>query len=238
MAIVGVGNKIELVRLDQLINNDQNRKVFISKVYDILPKKKLQIAMPIFEGKIVPLEVGDRYNAVFYTAGGLLQANVSIASRYKSGNLFYMDVELLAEPTKVQRREFYRYNCKIDLKIRKVTEKEYETGVPEDMSVPEESLFETGRILDISGGGLRLIQSKNYDRNQLVKVQFTIPILNEIDTFHLFGRVISSTLLMEGKHDVFEQRMEFLKIRQEDRDKIVRFIFESERMARAKESGR
>ena len=29
-----------------------------------------------------------------------------------------------------------------------------------------------------------------------------------------------------------------MKIRQEDRDKIIRFIFESERMARAKELGK
>lgn len=44
---IAIGNKIELVRLDQVIRNEQNKKVYVSKIYDILDQDKLQIAMPI-----------------------------------------------------------------------------------------------------------------------------------------------------------------------------------------------
>ena len=54
---IAIGNKIELVRLDQVIRNEQNKKVYVSKIYDILDQDKLQIAMPIFEGRIVPLDL-------------------------------------------------------------------------------------------------------------------------------------------------------------------------------------
>ena len=57
---IAIGNKIELVRLDQVIRNEQNKKVYVSKIYDILDQDKLQIAMPIFEGRIVPLDLHER----------------------------------------------------------------------------------------------------------------------------------------------------------------------------------
>ena len=62
---IAIGNKIELVRLDQVIRNEQNKKVYVSKIYDILDQDKLQIAMPIFEGRIVPLDLDERYTACF-----------------------------------------------------------------------------------------------------------------------------------------------------------------------------
>ena len=116
---IAIGNKIELVRLDQVIRNEQNKKVYVSKIYDILDRDKLQIAMPIFEGRIVPLDLDERYTACFYTERGLLQCNVQVTARYKSGNLFFLDVKLLGALEKVQRRQFYRYDCLIDAQIRK-----------------------------------------------------------------------------------------------------------------------
>ena len=227
---IAIGNKIELVRLDQVIRNEQNKKVYVSKIYDILDQDKLQIAMPIFEGRIVPLDLDELYTACFYTERGLLQCNVQVTSRYKSGNLFFLDIKLLGALEKVQRRQFYRYDCLIDAQIRVVSDEEYDTGIPDDISVPEDALpWQPARIVDISGGGLRLNQRTNIERNEVVKVKFMVSIVGEILQFNLFARILSSTPVRE-RSDMFEQRMEFLKITQDERDKIVRFIFESERM--------
>lgn len=227
---IAIGNKIELVRLDQVIRNEQNKKVYVSKIYDILDQDKLQIAMPIFEGRIVPLDLDERYTACFYTERGLLQCNVQVTSRYKSGNLFFLDVKLLGALEKVQRRQFYRYDCLIDAQIRVVSDEEYDTGIPDDIynscRLPRQGIL---RDRDISGGGLRLNQRTNIERNEVVKVKFMVSIVGEILQFNLFARILSSTPVRE-RSDMFEQRMEFLKITQDERDKIVRFIFESERM--------
>lgn len=227
---IAIGNKIELVQLDQVIRNEKNKRVYVSKIFDILSEDKLQIAMPFYEGKIVPLELGDRYTACFYTERGLLQCNVLIVSRYRSGNLFFLDVSLLGKLEKVQRRQFYRYDCLIDAKIRVVSDEEYDTGIPDDISVPEDELpWQPAKIVDISGGGVRLNQRKHIERNEVVKLKFMVSILGDILSFNLFARILSSVPI-QGRMDMFEQRMEFLKITQDERDKIVRFIFESERM--------
>lgn len=226
---IAIGNKIELVRLDQVIRNEQNKRVYVSKIYDFLKDNTLQIAMPIYEGKIVPLDLDERYTACFYTDRGLLQCNVLVTSRYRSGNLFFLDVKLLGKLEKVQRRQFYRYDCLIEAKIRVVSDYEYDTGIPDDISIPEDELpWEPARIVDISGGGVRLNQRNHIERNEVVKIKFMISFLNEILSFNLFARILSSTRI-QGRSDMYEQRMEFLKITQDERDKIVRFIFESER---------
>lgn len=227
---IAIGNKIELVRLSQVIRNDPDRKVYVSKIYDLLADNKLQIAMPIYEGRIVPLDLDERYTACFYTERGLLQCNVQVTARYRDHNLFFLEVKLLGEPEKVQRRKFYRYNCLLQARIRIVSDHEYETGLWEDVSLPEDALpWQPAMIVDISGGGIRLNQRTYVERNEVVKVQFALSVLGEVLHFGLFARMLSS-LPIEGRTDMYEQRMEFLKITQDERDKIIRFIFESERM--------
>ena len=120
-----IGNKIELIKLEDVIKNNENKNVYISKIYDILSQDSIQIAMPIFNGKIVPLPVNEKFSACFYTEKGLLQCNVLITSRYKSGNLFFLEVLLLGELKKVQRREYYRYSCVLDARIREVSDREF-----------------------------------------------------------------------------------------------------------------
>lgn len=233
---ISIGNKLELVKLEQIIRNEQNRKVYVSKIYDIFPNNTLQIAMPIYEGKIVPLNVSDKFAACFYTDKGLLQCNVLVTSRYKDGNLFFLEIEMLGKPEKLQRREFYRYNCVMDAKVRIVSDEEYSTGIPDDISVPEEDLdWNVAKILDISGGGTKIVQKIFLERNEVVKIKFMVLIIDEFVSFNLFARILDS-LPVQGHSDMFEQRLEFMKIRQEERDKIIRFIFESERINRAKEA--
>lgn len=235
---LAIGNKIEMVLLEQVIKNDPNKKVLVSKIYDFLPNNMLQIAMPIYEGRIIPLEVGGKFSACFYTDKGLLQCNVVVTSRYKKGNLFYLDVLMVGELTKVQRRAFYRYNCHIDSKVRLVSDNEFTTGLPDDISVSEDDLdWQTSVMLDISGGGARIAQLQHLERNEVIKIKFSVAIIDEIVRFNLFARILASRP-MANRHDLYEQRLEFMKISQEDRDKIIRFIFESERMARAKEMGK
>lgn len=231
---ISVGNKIEMVLLDQVIRGDVDKRVYVSKIYDILADDLLQIAMPIYEGKIVPLAVDERYVACFYTEKGLFECDVTVTARYKSGNLFFLEIRMLGELKKLQRREFYRYNYIADAKIREVTELEYATGIPENTDLPESELdWQPVKILDISGGGVRIASTLKLERNTYVKIDFLLADKDGYTRYNLYCRMLMSEL-MQGKNNLFEQRLEFLNIQADQRDKIVRFIFERERAARAK----
>ncbi len=234
---ISIGNKIELVHLNQIIRNEQNKKVYVSKIYDIMPGNMLQIAMPIYEGKIVPLSVDEKYSACFYTEKGLLQCNVLITSRYKSGNLFFLEVLMINDLAKVQRREFYRYKCRLEGKIRIVSDEEFNIGRYTIEDIPENDLpCDDVIIIDISGGGARIFSKKHIDKNEVIKLRFQASIPDEIFCFNLYGRILSS-VQSRTNNSLYEQRIEFMKISQEERDKIIKYIFENERIARAKGSG-
>lgn len=234
---ISIGNKIELVMLDDIIRNEKNRKVYVSKIYDVLPGNKLQIAMPIYEGKIVPLNVSDKYSACFYTDKGLLQCNVIVTARYKEGHMFYLEVLILGQLEKVQRRQFYRYVCKLNAKIRIVSDQEYETGEPDVEVISEDDLeWDDAKIIDISGGGAKIIQKHFLEKNEVVKLKFVLSVDEYVFRFSLFARVLSS-VNVQNHSDFFEQRLEFMKIEKDERDNIIKYIFESERRNRAKEMG-
>ncbi|MBQ9199471.1 MAG: flagellar brake domain-containing protein [Lachnospiraceae bacterium] len=232
---LSIGNKIELVKLEQIIRNDGIKKVYSSKICDIMPKNTLQISMPIYEGKIVPLNVGDKYSACFYTDKGLLQTNVTVSSRYRSGNLFFLEVVMLGKLEKVQRREFYRYKCIMNGRMRIVSDEEYEKGDRYDLT-DRELVWNDLKIIDISGGGVKVVSKMDLEKNDVVKVEFKIAILNAIHSFSIMARILSNSSIA-GHTGLYEQRLEFLRISQEDRDIIIKYIFESERQNRAKESG-
>ncbi len=234
---ISIGNKIELVLLEQVIKNDAKKKVYVSKIYDIMQGDMLQIAMPIYDGKIVPLSVDEKYSACFYTDRGLLQCNVIVSARYKSGNLFFLEVRMLNELSKVQRRAYYRYSCLLDGKLRIVSDNEFTTGELDNPDIPEMDLpWDKVKLLDISGGGAKIVTNKHIDRNEVGKIMFILPILEERVFFNLFARILSCEMV-KGRTDLYELRLEFMKISHDDRDKIIKYIFESERVARAKDSG-
>ena len=234
---ISVGNKIELVMLDDIIKNEKNKKVYVSKIFDILPGNKLQIAMPIYEGKIVPLSVSEKYSACFYTDKGLMQCNVIVTARYKEGHMFFLEVLILGQLEKVQRRQFYRYICKLGAKVRVVSDEEYETGLPEVDVISEDDLeWNEAKILDISGGGAKIYQRQFLDKNEIVKIKFVLAVEDFTFRFSLFARVLSS-VHVQNHSEIVEQRLEFMKITKEERDNIIKYIFESERRNRAKEMG-
>ncbi|MBQ9610911.1 MAG: flagellar brake domain-containing protein [Lachnospiraceae bacterium] len=232
---LSIGNKIELIKLEQIIRQDAIKKVYTSKICDVMPKNTLQISMPIYEGKIVPLELDDKYSACFYTDKGLLQTNVIVKSRYRSGNLFFLEIVLLGKLEKVQRREYYRYKCIMNGKMRQSSEEEFQKGNAYDLS-DKELVWNDLKILDISGGGVKTVSKMELQKGDIVKLDFEVNIMNEFHKFDIFARIINNTSVT-GHTGLYEQRMEFMRIKQEDRDVIIKFIFESERQNRAKESG-
>lgn len=228
---ITIGCKIELVSLDDITTNVKNKKVFVSKIYDILDTNLLQIAMPIYEGNIVPLSIGSTYSACFFTDKGLYECQVSVTSRYKNGNLYFLEVKLTSNLNKVQRREFFRLDCSLDATMRIMSDEEYDTGIyDEDVS------WEKARIVDISGGGVKLLKQGYIEPNEIIVIRFELPVEEGLAFMQLVGRILRSSPL-QGRAGIYDERIEFININKENRDKIVKYIFECQRMMRAKESG-
>ena len=67
-----IGSRMELVPKKSLRNNEE-RIVYASQILDF-NDDSIVCAMPIYEGRIVPLEAGKRFDAYFYVGTKIFRA--------------------------------------------------------------------------------------------------------------------------------------------------------------------
>mgnify|MGYP002508601911 CR=1 FL=1 len=83
-------------------------------------------------------------------------------------------------------------------------------------------------ITDISGGGARFNSSNMHKQNSLLYLRIPIEQNGEKKIFELKGEVVTSGILPK-RTDYYETRIKFVDIDRNEREQIVRFIFEQER---------
>lgn len=243
--IIGVGNKIELTRVNQVADRDTNnltgengKKVLVSQVYDILDEDRLKIAIPSESGKIVLLPNNTRIDACFYTTNGLYQGRFIIVDRYKEGNLLVQVVELINELTKYQRRQYFRLSCTMSIKYVPIDEKQFEEYSKEKNileKIDEQEAF-TAVALDISGGGMRFVSKSRHEKNSFIAVSLGIEYTQKIKKYGILAKIINVST-SKNNSVLYEHRVEFCNLDGNEREEIIKYIFDEERKRRKKESG-
>ena len=231
---VSIGDKLDLETIEGLndpdLNPQEGRKNYRSQVYDIVSEDQIKIAMPMEAGKVILLPVDGEYNVCFYTQTGLYQCLGRIIDRYKSDNIFVLVMELTTDLRKYQRREYYRLNCVLEMKSREVTEND--VNVSERVSFLDTDItFNNGVMVDISGGGARFISRARYPKGANILFVFSLYVSGSLNEYKLIGKVLRSEKI-ENREDEYEHRIQFVNIMNDDRESIIRYIFEEERKNR------
>ncbi|WP_027437871.1 flagellar brake protein [Lachnospira multipara] len=234
---IAIGTKMEIARpFDRFTGELTTNKSYISQVLDIR-SDELVCAMPIFEGRIVPLEVESDYVAYFYTSQGIYKADVIAVSRSKEGNIYTVNFKLQSDLIKFQRREFYRLECTIEVRLISLTDEETkfflkESKLPNNL----QETFLKAIIVDISGGGVRVFTPRQLNITEFVSLEFELKVLGKIKRFRLAGKVVMSSE-SPNISDIYDTRIEFKRIAENDRADIVKYIFEQQRRLRKMERG-
>lgn len=223
---IGLGDKLDLVKVDESLNDDKKKnKVYSSKVLDFRTSDTLQISMPIYEGRVVPLSVGDKYEACFYTKKGLLECKVVVVDRYKQGTLFILDVSPISSLKKIQRREYFRMDFRIGAEYRLVPPTEKKPLTDEELEVVE---WKKSAVIDLSGGGLRMLSRERDNKGDFIQIKFIFPAESGPIRFVLFGNIVRA-ITYEQNNNLYDIRIEFTNIGDSEREKLIRCIFEEER---------
>lgn len=237
---INIGDKLDLEKIEKRISADPDKKTeqYSSQVLDEGKNDSLFVAMPIHEGKLIPLSVGQEFTATFYTNSGLLQCKVVVSGRYKKGTLYLMEIEMLSELKKIQRREFFRFPCRIPLEYRIVEEGEKKRLEQSDTyNTDDESMnWKKGIMLDLSGGGIRFVSGSFEVTGSLVQTRFDILYGEETDTIYTFAQLLRSEK-NPNNSSLYDNRLEFCKMDQGTREKIIRYIFEEQRRKRSQQLG-
>lgn len=239
-ARINIGDKIDLEKIETRLSVDPDKKpdVYVSQVLDEGTGDSLYVAMPIHEGKIIPLSVGQELNATFFSKSGLLQSKAVVIGRFKKGSLFLMEIQLLTDLKKIQRREFFRFPCRIPLEYRVVSDEEKrQIELNNEYELDEANLeWKNGIMLDLSGGGIRFVSTFSEQKGKILEVRFEITIGEEKDIMYSFAKLLR-TERNPNKNTLFDNRVEFWNLRRDEREKIIRFIFDEQRRNRSKQLG-
>ena len=233
-----IGNKLEIetVRMLPDDNGEMTRKTYVSELYDIVSEDEIKIAMPMEQSKVILLPVDGEYSLCFYTPNGLYQCLSRVKERYKSDNLFVLVMELTTDLQRYQRREYYRLNCILDMKCRKIDEQEYMQNREQVHFIDTDLTFDNGTMVDISGGGARFISSVKYPEGSLIRFAFSLFVNGEMTEYKLVGKVLK-TIEIQNRSNAYEHRVQFINLMNDERESIIRYIFEEERKNRRRERG-
>lgn len=237
---ITIGDKIDLEKIETRLSVDPDKypPVYVSQVLDDSPNGELLAAMPIQEGRVIPLAVGDKFHATFYAKSGLLRCEMEVTARYKKGSLFLMELTQNSIFKKVQRREYFRLECNMPMEYRLIGQEEQimiESGTiyDEEKMNPE---WKKGVMLDLSGGGIRFVSAFREKKDAFLQVRFEMPVGEENEIFCLYATLLRSEQ-NPNNSSIYDQRVMFWKLNQTLREKIIRSIFEMQRKSRSKSLG-
>jgi c-di-GMP-binding flagellar brake protein YcgR len=239
--LITLGTKLDIRLEGQLKRQElggEPATVYRSKVYDFLSDTELEIAMPTEGGRMVLFHIGAECYLIFYTKGGMYTTTATVLRRYRKERIYLIAIALTGAVVKFQRREFYRVPYLSDIEFRGITGdiarcvsiREVEEAIAqEEKPCP----VQTGRTLDVSGGGMRFSTKKELENQTFLYMNFRLASGPKEIPFAMVGEVISSQ-----KHpkepNLYVNRIQFHFKDLRDREKIVRFVFEEERRMRNK----
>lgn len=239
------GDKVD-IKLTYQVERQQNGedievKLYKSSVMDLLSENSMELSMPTESGRMVLFQIGLRCEAVVYTGKGMYKVNAVARERYKKDNLYMLVMDILDEPVKFQRREFFRISYVSDMKYYRVTPEIADLQTTEELFVavhnPDKKLPQYhGIIQDISGGGIKFASEYSEKAGSYIVIELRLVNSKFDETFYLLCRIVEGDLRNEAV-DKVSNRAKFIYKDLKDRETIVRFVFEEERRIRKKVSG-
>ena len=237
--IISPGDKLEMKSTVSVVLPDgtEGIKTYKTSVYDVLDDGRIEIVMPTEQTKLVLLPVDGEYDVCFFSHGGMYRADVRIVDRQKVNGTFILVTELISNLHKFQRREYYRFNCIVEMTAREMSRQETEAFAKGLTYLVSEKDMERGVIVDISGGGTRFVSKKKFTEGSLILMKFELSIMEKDRPFLLAAKVLHSGEI-ENRKDEYENRVKFEFIDNTTREEIIKYIFDEERKNRKNGKGR
>lgn len=210
---LNVGLKLEL----QLFGDEGKRvdKPFVSEFEWAEGKDIAFIAAPIHEGRLYPVQIGTKAAVSFIKDNNLYEFYANVIDRESKHNLAMLKIQTTSQIEKVQRREFFRFDCSIPVNYR----------VVESVKVKSSEDYINTVTRDLSGGGLCMRLKEPVEMDKLLECELLIS-----SKVNFIGKVVRLTKYdtMQGLYK-YEIGISFEKIDGVMREKVISYIFQEQR---------
>lgn len=236
--IITIGDKIDIRPLDHDGKQVQGARPYASMLVNIEDEEIIHITAPINQNKVLILHPDREYHLCFYTETGLFQCKCASLGHYKDNKTVVLRVKLRSRIEKLQRRQYYRLECIHDITYRFLTENDERLPKINDIIKQNNEKFEhnwiKGAIIDISGGGARIKSASSHQKGDKIRIKLDLVIGNKLRLMELDAEVLAS-YKVENRNDLFEHRVHFYNISRRDREDLIKYIFEQDRLRRKNE---
>ncbi len=214
--VLEIGTRLEM----QLINEEGERILpfLVSRLESGGPDGALDILAPIFEGRNYPVHRDQLLSIVFVKNGDLYQFEAVCLERILAGSIYLLRIKATSLPEKIQRRIYFRFLASQDIKIRIYAKR----GTPSK----ERGEFQKTVTRDISGGGMCLLLREKAEVGQYIEGILNI---SDGDTVTYVGKIVRVINVDDKGIFKYEVGVEFEDITEKDREKLIGFIFDSQR---------
>ncbi len=246
--ILKIGNKVEiriLQQVEQGWKTGERPPSYQTKVQDILENGDIEVAVPTEKGERVPLPSGVRLEFLFYTKSGMYRCVAQIKDRYIKDRLYVLLIEQKTPLEKFQRREYYRFECAMEVLYYPIMQKEVDITPLEELkehhrlNYPED-LPKKAIAVDISGGGLRFVCEEPGQEGDYMVISIRLESESMNHLLEVVGKVLICQEIerpsgsRKGDQKKYEYRVQ-LFMAPKEREQIIKYIFEQERKSREKE---
>ncbi len=212
---IGLGTKIELELYDS--NGDKVRPVLVSQ-YETYDEKtnQMEIHVPFHEGRIYPVHSGTIMDVIFSKDSETYSFKAQAVNRETQNGIAILNIKPVSSIEKIERRSFFRMNCTLEAEYRVI-----ETLPIEDTG--QEPFFKT-TTRDISGGGVCLVTDSKLKAGTMLEAYLKLG-----RKVRFMGIVARSIEVREKGKIVYDTGLEFKMIENRDRERIISFVFETQR---------
>lgn len=211
---LSLGDKLEIELYNS--NGEKVSPLLVSQYEQSLPDGSMEILAPIKGGRIFPVHRGVEMGVIYEKSGELYTFKAEAIERRVSGNIYLLRIVPTSGAEHMQRRLFFRFDCILDLKYRMFEEKD---TIDQDRGEYKKAITK-----DISGGGLCILTD--------VQPKYGWHFEGIIDVggnIRFIGKIVRAINVHDKGKYHYEAGIEFIDISDLDREKVISFIFDSQR---------
>ena len=240
-----IGDKIEITPIKSAFSYDKSEKKYSSQMLDFDGVRTAKIAAPLQDGRLVPVRVDEDIDVCFFSKAGLYQCRARVKKRISDNRVSALEILLVSDPKKFQRRKFYRLECTFEIRYRRFSKEELklreeiehakalgdEARIPalkkEMEELPEN--WQTATITNLSGGGVRFHLAEKLDEKEPIEVVIPLSLQNGVHPMKIMAHVIDCDYSDDSRAKATDARLEFDGVTNREREMIVKYVFEEQR---------
>lgn len=198
-----INNKVEIIYGDDIYNCD---------VQDF-KDGYLAVSIPIKDNQYLPLQKGERIDILYYEGSCLYEFTSVVADRQRS-NIPLIWIIIPEKFKKIQRRKYVRVSVLLNTKC---------AVIPKEFLLNKDNFsklkFFEGTVVDLSGGGLRLITKHKVERDTNLLMILPFPD----------GGILVKGKAMRVDQDEMKNivcGINFVDVKASEQEKIIGYVFQ------------